>query len=133
MFAPEALTAFEVAAADLHTADIHDGVVRVELAVAALEWLGHALDTVNDAEAADQIHIHAGRVADEAEHGLIFALGNVDGQALTLEPVDELLALCGFHAMFEYDDHDVYLRCIYLNFCFCFSKEKCGTGSTCAA
>ena len=123
----------EVAAADLHAADIHDGVVRVELAVAALEWLGHALDTVNDAEAADQIHIHAGRVADEAEHGLIFALGNVDGQALTLEPVDELLALCGFHAMFEYDDHDVYLRCIYLNFCFCFSKEKCGTGSTCAA
>jgi len=77
--------------------------------------------------------VHAGRVADEAEHGLVFSLGNVDGQALTLEPVDELLALCCFHAMFEYDDDDDYLRCIYLNFCFCFSKEKCGTGSTCAA
>ena len=114
----------EVAAADLHTADIHDGVVRVELAVAALEWLGHALDTVNDAEAADQIHIHAGRVADEAEHGLIFALGNVDGQALTLEPVDELLTLCGFHAMFKYDDHDDYLRYIYCMFLFVFQKKN---------
>ena len=123
----------EVAAADLHAIHVDDGVVRVELAVAALEGLGHALDAVDDAEARDQVHVHAGRVADEAEHGLVFALGNVDGQALALEPVDELLALCCFHAMFEYDDHDVYLRCIYLNFCFCFSKEKCGTGSTCAA
>ena len=123
----------EVAAADLHAADLDDGVLRMELAVAALEGLSHALDAVDDAEAADQVHVHAGRVADEAEHGLVFSLGNVDGQALTLEPVDELLALCCFHAMFEYDNHDDYLRCIYLNFCFCFSKEKCGTGSTCAA
>ena len=100
----------EVATADLHVADLNDGVLRVELAVAALEGLAHALDAVDDAEAADQIHVHVGRVADETEHGLIFALGNVDDQPLSLEPVDELRALCRFHAMFEYDDHDDYLR-----------------------
>ncbi len=80
---------------------------------------------------ADQIHIHAGRVADEAEHGLIFALGNVDGQALTLEPVDELLALCGFptpclSTTIMMITSDVFIWCF-------FAKEKCGTGSTCAA
>ena len=40
----------------------------------------HALDAVDDAETRDQIHVHVGRVADETEHGLIFALGNVDDQ-----------------------------------------------------
>ena len=79
--------------ADRHAADVHDRVVRVELAVAALERLRHARHGVHDAETADEVHIHACRVAHETENGLIHSLGNVDIEPLTFQPVDELVAL----------------------------------------
>lgn len=55
----------EIAAADLHIADLYDGIVGVVFAVAALERLGHALDAVDNVEAGDEVHIDARRVADE--------------------------------------------------------------------
>ena len=81
----------------------------MELAVAALEGLGHAFDGIDDAEALDEIHVNARRVADQPQNGLICALGNVHAEALILEPADELLALVCFRTMFEYDDHNSIL------------------------
>ena len=51
-----------------------------------------------------------GGVTDEAQHGLIIALGDVDAQVLALEPVDEGSAHVGADTVFENDDHNVYLR-----------------------
>ena len=99
----------EIAAADLHIADLYDGIVGVIFAVAALERLGHALDTVDDVEAGDKIHIDARRVADESEDRLIIALGDVDVQAKIFQPADELVtALLGDAVLQDYD-HNVIL------------------------
>ena len=71
-------------------------------AVAALERLGHALDTVDDVEAGDEVHI-------EAEDRLIIALGDVDVQAKIFQPADELVtALLGDAVLQDYD-HNVIL------------------------
>ena len=78
-------------------------------AVAALERLGHALDTVDDVEAGDEVHIDARRVADEAKDRLITALGDVDVQAKIFQPADELVtALLGDAVLQDYD-HNVIL------------------------
>ena len=120
----------EVAAADLHVAHLNDHVVRVELAVAALERLRYALDGVNDTQALDEIHVNARRIADQSQHGLIRALGNVNAQSLIFEPADELLALVRFCPMLEYDDHD---NILLINCEAVAITKKCGTGLTCAA
>ena len=103
----------------------------MELSVAALEGLGHALDGVDDAEALNEIHIDARRIADQTQHGLVLALGDMHAKSLIFEPVDELLALVCFRAMLEYDDHDSVLLRSVMN--FYLRNEKCGTGLTCAA
>ena len=99
----------EVSAANLDVAHLHDHVVGMELAVAALEGLCHALDGVDDAQTLDQVHVDARRVADQAQHGLVLALGDVHAKALIFEPVDKLLALVLFCATLEYDDHNNFL------------------------
>lgn len=48
-------------------------------------------------------------VADQAQHSLVLALGDVHAKALIFEPVDKLLALVLFCATLEYDDHNNFL------------------------
>lgn len=127
--APEALTAFampticsslstlhgprdhhEVPAADAHVPDLHDGVVRVELAVAALERLRDALDGIYDAKTGDKVHIDPARVTHETENGLILADGGVDLQSLLLQPVNKLVFLLFGSAVFQNDDHRLFLQ-----------------------
>ncbi len=96
----------EMAAADLHIADLHDGIVWMVFAIAAFERLGHALDAVHNVEAGDQIHVHAAGVADEAEDGLVVALGDVDVQAEIFQPADQLVAAFLGNAVLQYNDHD---------------------------
>ena len=100
----------------LHVADLHDGVVRVELAVAALERLRDALDGINDAETGDKVHIDPARVTHKTENGLILADGGVDLQSLLLQPVNKLVFLLFGSAVFQNDDHRLFLQ-----------KQKSGT------
>ena len=44
-----------MAAADLYIADLHDGIIRVELPVAAFKRLGDPVDGIHDIQAADQV------------------------------------------------------------------------------
>ena len=83
----------EITAADLHIAHLDDGVLRVELPVAAFERVADLLDRFHDIQAADEIHIYTARIADQAEHGMIRADGNMHAELLRLQPVDQLAAL----------------------------------------
>ena len=83
----------EITAADLHIAHLDDGVLRVELPVAAFERVADLLDRFHDIQAADEIHIYTARIADQAEHGMIRADGNMHAELLRLQPVDQLASL----------------------------------------
>ena len=97
-------------------ASLHDGVVRVELAVAALERLRDALDGIDDAETRNKIHVDPARVTHETKYGLILADRGVDLQSLLLQPVDKLVFLLFGSAVFQNDDHRLFLQ-----------KQKSGT------
>ena len=88
----------------------------MELAVAALERLRDALDGINDAKTGDKVHIDPARVAHETENGLILADGGVDLQSLLLQPVNKLVFLLFGSAVFQNDDHRLFLQ-----------KQKSGT------
>ena len=107
----------EVSAADTHIPDLHDRIIRVKLAVAALERLRNALNGINDAKARDKVHIDPARVAHETEDGLILADGGVDPQSLLLQPVNKLVFLLFGSTVFQNYDHRFSLQI----------KQKSGT------
>ena len=72
-------------------ADVDYGVVRMELAVRAFERFRDAHHRFDDIEAAEQIDVDAGGVADEAQNRVILPHGNVHVQIAALEPFDEVV------------------------------------------
>ena len=88
----------------------------MELAVAALERLRDALDGIYDSETGDKVHIDPARVTHKTENGLILADGGVDLQSLLLQPVNKLVFLLFGSAVFQNDDHRLFLQ-----------KQKSGT------
>ena len=98
----------EVAAADLNVANVYDHVVRMELPVAALERLGHALYGIHYAKAGYKVHVYAARVAYQAKNRLELAFGNVYAQSLTLQPIDELILLFLVRPVLKYNNHGIY-------------------------
>ena len=82
----------EMPAADLHAAHLHNGVIGVGPAAAALERLGNGLDRIHDIEAGHQIPVNVGGVTDQTQHGLIGAPGNMDLHALLFQPADQSAA-----------------------------------------
>ena len=82
----------------------------MELAVAALERLGDALDGVDNIQTGDEVHVYTGRVADQTKNGLEFTLRDMDAQTLSFQPFDQLVALFFLYTVFQYDDHCVGLR-----------------------
>ena len=107
----------EMPAAELRVAHAHDGVVGVELAVAALERVGHALDGIDDIQTFQQRHIDPARIADQTQHGLILAERGMHVNILVPQPVDELISLFLGDVVLQYDNHGFDLQC----------NKKCGT------
>lgn len=54
-------------------AAVDDGVLGVELAVGALERLGDALHALDDIHGLEQERVDLGRVAHQADDGLVLA------------------------------------------------------------
>lgn len=81
----------ELIAADLDAvAAVDDGVLGVELAVGALEWLGDALHALDDIHGLEQERVDLGRIAHQADDGLVLAARDIGLQALFLNPADDM-------------------------------------------
>ena len=92
--------------ADRDAADLHHGVVRMELAVRALVGLLHLDDAVDLVEAGHVALRHARGVADEADDGLLAAVDGVGLDAvLAFEQFAERVDLVARGAVLEYEDH----------------------------
>ena len=95
----------EVPPADLRASTVDDGVVLVEFAVGALEGLLDALDGLHDVQRGDQVHVHSAGVADQADDGVVLALGDVQPEAVALQPVRQVLHLVFVHLVLEQYNH----------------------------
>ena len=95
----------EVPSADLDASAVDHGIVLVELAVGALEGLLDALDRLHDVQRGDQVHVHAAGVADQADDGVVLALGDVQPEAVALQPVGQVLHLVFVDLVLEQYDH----------------------------
>ena len=71
-------------------AAVDDGVLGVELAVGTLERLGDALHALDDVHGLEQERVDLGRVAHQADDGLILAARDIGLQALFLNPADDM-------------------------------------------
>ena len=80
----------------------------MELPVAALERLGHALYGIHYAKAGYKVHVYAASVAYQAKNRLELAFGNVYAQPLTLQPIDELILLFLVRTVLKYNNHGIY-------------------------
>ena len=81
----------ELVAADLDAvAAVDDGVLGVELAVGALERLGDALYALDDVHGLEQERVDLGRVAHQADDGLVLAARDVGLETLLLNPADDV-------------------------------------------
>ncbi len=79
-----------VAAYMYAVAAVDDGVLGVELAVGALERLGDALHTLDDVHGLEQERVDLGRVAHQADDGLVLAARDVGLESLFLDPADDV-------------------------------------------
>ena len=95
----------EVAAADFDAAHVDNGIVRMELAVAAFEGVGHAANGVDNIEARNQIHVDRLGVADQTKDGLIIALRNMHAKILGFEPANQLVTAGFTYIRFQNYDH----------------------------
>ena len=95
----------EVAAADFDAAHVDNGIVRMELAVAAFEGVGHAANGVDNIEARNQIHVDRLGVADQTKDGLIIALRNMHAKILGFEPANQLVTASFTYIWFQNYDH----------------------------
>ena len=86
--------------ADLHVTHLYHGIIGVELAVAALEGLGHPGHGVHNAQTADKVHVDAAGVAHQTQYSLIHAMRDVDVQPLALQPVHQLILFFFFYSVF---------------------------------
>ena len=81
----------ELVAADLDAvAAVDDGVLGVELAVGALERLGDALYALDDVHGLEQERVDFGRVAHQADDGLVLAARDVGLESFFLDPADNV-------------------------------------------
>ena len=81
----------ELVAADLDAvAAVDDGVLRVELAVGTLKGLGDALHALDDIHGLEQERVDLGRIAHQADDGLVLAARDVGLETLLLNPADDM-------------------------------------------
>ena len=79
------------AAADLDAAaEVDHGVSGVEFAVGLLEGLGDALDALDDVHRFEQERVDLGGVAHKADDRLVGAAAYMGGEALALDPRDDM-------------------------------------------
>ena len=97
----------EMAAADLHAAHVHHGVLGVELAVGVFKGLLDALHVLHDIQGAHHIHIHLRGVAHQADDGLLGAYGDMGLHAQGFQPGREVFQLFGVGIFFQQYYHDV--------------------------
>ena len=89
---------------------VDDGVIRMELAVGVFEGLLDALDVLHDVQGANDVHIHAGGIPDQADDGLLLADGHMGVQPHGVEPIGQVLHLFGIRVVLEQDYHFSVLR-----------------------
>ena len=81
----------ELVAADLDAvAAVDDGVLGVELAVGTLKRLGDALHALDDIHGLEQERVDLGRIAHQADDGLVLAARDIGLQAFFLNPADDM-------------------------------------------
>ena len=91
-------------------AEIDHRVVGMELAVGLFVRLLYPLDALHDVLRADILDVHRSGIAEQAEHGGMFAVPGVDLDAvLGFELTGEILHLFLGDAGFEYDNHSFFL------------------------
>ena len=71
-------------------AAVDDGVLGVELAVGTLERLGDALHTLDDVHGLEEERVDLGRIAHQADNGLVLAARHVGFETLLLNPADDV-------------------------------------------
>ena len=77
----------------------------MEFPVGALEGLLDALDRLHDVQRGDQIHVHAAGISDQADDGVVLALGDVQPEAVALQPVGEVFHLVFIDLVLEQNNH----------------------------
>ena len=81
----------ELVAADLDAVTaVDDGVLGVELAVGTLKRFGDALYALDDIHGLEQERVDLGRIAHQADDGLVLAARDVGLETLLLNPADDM-------------------------------------------
>ena len=71
-------------------AAVDDGVLGVEFAVGTLKRLGDALHALDDIHGLEQERVDLGRIAHQADDGLVLAARDVGLETLLLNPADDM-------------------------------------------
>ena len=71
-------------------AAVDDGVLGVEFAVGTLKRLGDALYALDDVHGLEQERVDLGRIAHQADDGLVLAARDIGLQTLLLNPADDV-------------------------------------------
>ena len=99
----------EIAAANLHAADVHHQVFIVEFSVCIFKWLLYPFYVFYNVQCSYQIHIHLRGIPHQTDDGMGFSNGNMGFNPHAVNPRFQVFQLFRFCILFQYNNHSTYL------------------------
>ena len=99
----------EIAAANLHAADVHHQVFIVEFSVCIFKWLLYPFYVFYNVQCSYQIHIHLRSIPHQTDDGMGFSNGNMGFNPHAVNPRFQVFQLFRFCILFQYNNHSTYL------------------------